>query len=203
MMIIYRSDSVELDGYVVITKRDSSPISDATSAGAYFEQIMPGAFDQQLREKEVPVLLDHDKRHQIGTSRTNFEFHEDPIGLRVRATILDPEVIRKAKEGKLRGWSFAFSNSRYQTEGVRLNKKRLEELGDVRTRRKIFSFDLEEISLLDNLKAPVYDSLVEVRTARRPRRPMRAADGWARVNELELNSYRDRLKALEKKARRL
>ena len=202
MRITYRADSVELEGYVVVTGRDSSPIRDLMGGGQYFEQILPGVFQRELNRKEIPVLLNHNKKRQIGTSHTNFEFEEDQIGVKVHAVILDPEVIRKAKAGKLRGWSFAFSDFKYENEVLRPDKRRREKIGDVRTRRKIWSFDLEEISLIDDQKEPIYKgtsvAVIEADLEGKAKPALLVKEAQDRIAQLEINRYKDRLKALEK-----
>ena len=45
---------------------------------------------------------------ELGSTETNLTLYEDNIGLRAEAEITDPEVIEKAKNKKLRGWSFGF-----------------------------------------------------------------------------------------------
>lgn len=204
MRITYRADSVEIDGYVIVTGRDSSRIHDLTASSPYFEQIVPGAFQNELDRKEIPVYLDHDRDRKLGTSRTNFSFEEDQIGVRVHAVILDPEVIKKAKAGKLRGWSFAFTDHKYKDEMLRPDKRRGEELGDVRIRRKIWQFNLEEISLIDDQKEPIYKGTsvfvidADTKGKAAPSRKMYAAEAKNRILKIEINSYKNRLKALEK-----
>ena len=72
-----------------------------------------------------------------------------------RATITDPEVVKKARNGDLVGWSFGF----YDRD---VENKRDEDgfpLRDVR------DLDLEEVSILDKTTTPAYDgTLVAVRS---------------------------------------
>ncbi len=202
MKITYRADSVELEGYVVVTGRDSSAISDRSAKEPYFEQILPGVFERELLHHEIPVLLDHNRERRLGTSRTNFEFEEDQIGVKVHAVVLDPEVIKKAKAGKLRGWSFAFSDFKFEEEQIRPDKRRGEQLHGVRIRRKVWAFSLEEISLIDDQKKPVYegtsvfviDADLEGKAA--PARTVQ--DAKDRIATLEINNYKGRIKALDK-----
>ena len=70
---------------------------------------MPGTFQRAIdRADEVKILLNHDYSRNLGSTKTNLKLYEDNIGLRAIAEITDAEVIQKAKEGKLRGWSFGF-----------------------------------------------------------------------------------------------
>lgn len=205
MKISYRADSVELEGYVVVTGRDSSAIMDRTTNALYFEQILPGVFGRELQAKEIPVYLDHSPARKLGTSRTNFEFEEDQIGVRVHAVILDPEIIRKAKEGKLRGWSFAFAGFKYEEEALHPDKKRREQIGDVRIRRKIWDFNLEEISLIDDRKDPVYKGtsviVIDADLEGKAKPAVTADAAEARIAALEIGSMKARIDNLERKGR--
>ena len=84
----------------------------------------------------------------------NLELLEDNIGLRARATITDPETVKKARNGDLVGWSFGFQDRDVES----LND------GDMPT-RAIKDLDLFEVSLLDRSRTPAYDgTLVTVRS---------------------------------------
>ena len=61
---------------------------------------------------EVKILLDHNWGKVLGSTKSNLTLREDVIGLRARAEIDDPEVVQKAKEKRLRGWSFGFTRQR-------------------------------------------------------------------------------------------
>lgn len=76
----------------------------------------------------------------------NLELEEDNIGLKARATITDPEVIKKARQGDLVGWSFGFTDR--DVEGGTEKGLPLREVKDL---------DLYEVSLLDRTKTPAYD----------------------------------------------
>jgi len=158
MRITYRADSVELEGYVVAFKRDSRPILDRVTGKYFYEQVLPGIFERELRTKEIPVLLDHMHDRKIGSSRTNFEFEEDPIGLKVKAVIPDPEVMKKAKEGKLSGWSFSFKDWTYKTEALSLDE--MVGANGPTIRKKLRDMTLIEISLIDDRKLPCYEGTV-------------------------------------------
>jgi HK97 family phage prohead protease len=99
-------------------------------------------------------MLNHTK--DIGGQKDgNLELYEDAIGLHARATITDPEVIDKAKEGRLVGWSFGF----YDRE---VEQKRDENGYPL---RDVIDLDLEEVSILDDRTTPAYDgTLVSVRS---------------------------------------
>ena len=146
MRIEIRSDSVLLDGYVNTVARDSKPI--ITPRGKCVEQIEPRAFQRALdRTDNVDLLLDHDKTRKLGSTKDgNLELFEDNIGLRAIATVTDPEVIEKARQKKLRGWSF----------GQYVNKDRMEERADQIPRRHVEDLDLFEVSIIDDRLSPCY-----------------------------------------------
>ncbi len=146
MRIEIRNDSVLLDGYVNAVGRDSKPI--ITPRGKVVEQIEPRAFERALsRAQNIDLLLDHDKNRKLGsTTDENIQLFEDNIGLRAIATVTDAEVIQKAKEKKLKGWSF----------GQFVNKDRLEERADDIPRRHVEDLDLFEVSIIDDRMSPCY-----------------------------------------------
>lgn len=146
MRIEIRSDSVLLDGYVNAVGRDSKPI--ITARGKVVEQIEPRAFQKALeRAQNVDLLLDHNHDRKLGsTQEENLELFEDNIGLRAICTVTDPEVIQKAKDKKLKGWSF----------GMYANKDRIEERADTIPRRYVEDLDLFEVSIIDDKLSPCY-----------------------------------------------
>lgn len=156
MQITIRADSVELEGYVNSIERKSKPLW--SRIGQFVERICKGAFKRALeRNDNVRIMLNHTK--DIGGQKDgNLELYEDAIGLHARATITDPEVIDKAKEGRLVGWSFGF----YDRE---VEQKRDENGYPL---RDVIDLDLEEVSILDDRTTPAYDgTLVSVRSDER------------------------------------
>lgn len=154
MQIILRADSVEIDGYVNAVERKSKPL--LSRIGQFVERICKGAFKSALsRNDNVRILLNHDPSRDLGGQKDgNLELEEDSIGLRARATITEPEVIKKARNGDLVGWSFGF----YDRDVENL----IDENG--LPLRNVKDLDLEEVSLLDRTKIPAYDgTLVAVR----------------------------------------
>ena len=153
MQITIRADSVELEGYVNAIERKSKPLW--SRIGQFVERICKGAFKRALeRNDNVRIMLNH-QRDIGGQKDGNLELEEDPIGLKARATITDPEVVRKARNGDLVGWSFGF----YDRE---VEQKRDE---DGYPLRDVIDLDLEEVSILDNTTTPAYDgTLVAVRS---------------------------------------
>ena len=155
MQIRVANDRVEIEGYVNAVERKSKPLW--SRIGQFVERICKGAFKRALeRNDDVKIMLNHDPSKVLGSQREgNLELEEDPIGLHARATITDPEVVRKAKNGDLVGWSFGF----YDRE---VEQKRDE---DGYPLRDVIDLDLEEVSILDNTAVPAYDgTLVAVRS---------------------------------------
>lgn len=155
MEIRIRNDSVEIEGYVNAVERKSKPLM--SRMGQFIERICKGAFKRALgRNDNVRLLLNHDPERDLGgTKDGNLELNEDNIGLHARATITDPEVVKKAKNGELVGWSFGFFDRdvelKRDEDGIPL--------------RNVRDLDLDEVSILDRTKSPAYDgTLVAVRS---------------------------------------
>ena len=153
MNITIRADSVEIDGYVNAVERKSKPLM--SRVGQFIERICKGAFKKAIeRNDNIRLLLNHDWERDLGgTKDGNLELTEDNIGLHARATITDKDVVRKARNGELVGWSFGFTDRDVANS---------EENG-IPT-REVRDMDLYEVSLLDRSKIPAYDgTLVSVR----------------------------------------
>lgn len=154
MRIEIRNDSVILDGYVNAVDRESKPIPSAR--GIFIEKIKPGAFKRSLEKREnVDLLLNHDKNKKLGSIKEgNLELFEDNIGLRAICTIIDPDVIEKARNKQLRGWSFGFyaEKSKWETSENGYDIRIVEEL------------DLFEVTIVDDTRNPAYSATsIEVR----------------------------------------
>ena len=162
MKIEVRSDSVVISGYVNAVERYSKPIR-ANLRGKmqrFVEKIKAGAFSTALkRNNNVKVLLNHNKDRELAnTLDGTAKLEEDNIGLRAEVTITDAEVVEKAKNNKLVGWSFGFySNSDDVDEGLRIATRTVNDL------------DLIEVSILDDTKSPAYDGTsIETRSEGEP-----------------------------------
>ena len=155
MEIRIKNDSVEISGYVNAIERKSKPLW--SRMGQFVERICKGAFNRALqRNDNVRILLNHDPERDLGgTKDGNLELKEDNIGLHAEATITDPEVVKKARNGDLVGWSFGFCDREVEN-------KRDE---DGMPLRDVKDLDLIEVSILDRTKIPAYDgTLVAVRS---------------------------------------
>ena len=145
MKIEIRSDSVHIDGYVNAVGRDSRPIK--SPKGDFVEMVEPGTFRAALdRAENVELQLNHGAKVLGSIKDGNLTLAEDSIGLRAQADITDAEVIEKARQGKLRGWSF----------GMTVNKCDYEERAEALPRRHLTDIDIFEVSLIDERMSPCY-----------------------------------------------
>ena len=146
MKVNIRADKVEIEGYVNAIERDSKPLW--SRVGQFTERICMGAFKKALkRNDDVHILLNHDWTRDLGsTKQGNLELEEDNIGLKARATITDPEVVKKARAGELVGWSFGFSD-----------RDVINSIRDGMPHRAVKDLDLAEVSILDKRKSPAYE----------------------------------------------
>lgn len=144
MRIEIRGNQVVIDGYVNAVERESRVLP--SSRGRFIEKIRAKTFERALRSAEnVDLLFNHDKNRKLGSLNDgNLELFEDAIGLRAIATVTDEEIIRKAKNNELRGWSFGFID----------NKPNWEDGVDGIARRTLEDIELLEVSILD--KTPAY-----------------------------------------------
>lgn len=146
MEIRVKEDSVEITGYVNAIERASKPLM--SRVGQFIERICKGAFKKALkRNNDVHILLNHDWSRDLGsTKQGNLELEEDNIGLKARAIITDKDVIQKARNGELVGWSFGFQDRDVENtieRGI--------------PHRAVKDLDLAEVSILDRSKRPAYD----------------------------------------------
>ena len=93
------------------------------------------------------MLLDHEQDRELADTKSGkAKLYEDNIGLRAIVEIEDSEVIDKAKNNKLRGWSFGFLCNK---EDRKTNDDGIEE-------RIVRDLDLLEVSIIDDKKYPAY-----------------------------------------------
>ena len=154
MKVNIRADKVEIEGYVNAIERDSKPLW--SRVGQFIERICKGAFKKALkRNDDVHILLNHDWNRDLGsTKQGNLMLEEDNIGLKARATITDPEVVKKARSGELVGWSFGFRD-----------RDVINSIRDGMPHRAVKDLDLAEVSILDKRKSPAYEgTLISARS---------------------------------------
>lgn len=134
-----------IDGYVNVTGRDSRPIP-KKDGGYFIERIMQGAFKRAIaRADEIKIM--HNHKRVVGSTKENLCLTEDIIGLRAHAEITDSEIVEKAKQKRLRGWSFGFRNPTEQKSEA--NGMELRSISDM---------SLLEVSIIDNTMRPWYES---------------------------------------------
>ena len=149
MNIEIRNDSVVISGYVNAVERWSKPLRGNLRGVMlrFIEKIKAGAFKNALKRNDsVKVLLNHNPERELANTKDGTAIlEEDNIGLRAEVTITDPEVVEKARNGKLVGWSFGFySNSDEVSQQATI------------TTRTVADMDLVEVSILDDSKSPAY-----------------------------------------------
>lgn len=149
MKIEVRENTVVISGYVNAVERWSKPIRSNLRGKmqSFIEKIKAGVFGTALkRNKKVEVRLNHNPdRVLANTEDGSAILEEDNIGLRAEVTITDAEVVEKARNNKLVGWSFGFY----------ANSDEVDESGEMAT-RSISDMDLVEVSILDDTKSPAY-----------------------------------------------
>lgn len=200
MRVEIRSDSVIIEGYVNAVARDSRPMRDRKTGKRFVEQITPGVFERAIKRNDVDLLLNHDPLRVLGSTKTNLTLYEDNIGLRARAEITDAEVIQKAREKKLRGWSFGF----YERDASE------EDLPNGLQRRYIEEMELEEVSIIDEKKLPCYaGTSIETRAAGEEvltPEPLEVRADYVEVEApkeaIDLSKYQNRITELEKEKRK-
>ena len=154
MEVRIRSDNVEISGYVNAIERKSKPLM--SRIGQFIERICKGAFKKAIqRNDNIRLLLNHNWERDLGgTKDGNLVLTEDNIGLHARATITDKDVIEKARNGSLVGWSFGFNDREVENSvehGI--------------PTRDVKDLDLYEVSILDRTKSPAYEgTLISVRS---------------------------------------
>lgn len=152
-----RDNVVHIDGYVNAVERESKVLHD--NNGDFVEKVQAGAFQRAIdraksRNQQISVLLNHDYMRELtSTGEASTKLFEDAIGLRCQCEIRDAEVVEKARNQKLRGWSFGF----WALTEARENIKGMDH-------RELRDIELYEVSLLDDTRTPAYDGTsVEVR----------------------------------------
>ena len=149
MKVEVRNDSVVISGYVNAVERWSKPLR-ANLRGMmlrFIEKIKAGVFKNALKRNEnVKVLLNHNPDRELANTKDGTAIlEEDNIGLRAEVTITDPDVVEKARNNQLVGWSFGFYS----------NSDEVSHEATIAT-RTVTDMDLVEVSILDDTKSPAY-----------------------------------------------
>lgn len=154
VIVRVKDDSIEIEGYVNSIERKSRPL--LSRIGRFVERICKGAFKKAIdRNDNIRLLLNHNWERDLGgTKDGNLTLTEDNIGLHARAIIKDKDVIEKARNGSLVGWSFGFNDREVENSvehGI--------------PTRDVKDLDLFEVSILDRTKTPAYEgTLLSVRS---------------------------------------
>ena len=149
MNIEVRNDSVVISGYVNSVERWSKPLRAKLNgiSQRFIEKIKAGVFRTALKRNDnVKVLLNHNYGRELANTKDGTAIlEEDNIGLRAEVTITDPEVVEKARNHKLVGWSFGFYS----------NSDEVAQEATMAT-RTVTDMDLVEVSILDSTRSPAY-----------------------------------------------
>ena len=141
MKLQFRNNSLELEGYINVTERESELLHD--KEGKFIEVVQRGCWSKAIENKKIDLLYNHNQDRKLGDTSGNLYLEEDNIGLKFKAFITDVDIIEKAKKGLLRACSFGFIP-------VRQMKKIVEGV----EHRYLKEIELFEVSLLDI--APAY-----------------------------------------------
>lgn len=151
MKVEIRNNQVTIEGYVNAVERDSKILSKYMAPNAksdFVERVKAKTFQRALESNDnIEVRFNHKKI--LGSTKENLMLHEDNIGLYAVATITDPEVIEKAKNNELRGWSFGFTT----------NKDNWEDIDENLQRRTLEDIYLSEVSILTATPAYIATSI--------------------------------------------
>lgn len=149
MKVEVREDSVVITGYVNAVERYSKTIREKIDGTirTFIERVKAGVFKTALkRNDDVKALLNHNHDRVLASTKDgSLKLEEDNIGLRAELTTTDKEVVEKARNNKLVGWSFGFYK----------NSDEFGKEGNNET-RTITDLDLIEVSILDDTKSPAY-----------------------------------------------
>lgn len=150
MKVEVRGDSVVITGYVNTVERYSKPITSHLRGclRTFIERMRAGVFKTALkRNNSVKVLLNHNEERVLAnTNDGSAKLEEDNIGLRAEVIVTDKEVVEKARQNRLVGWSFGFY----------ANADEIGTEGGAET-RTVTDLDLVEVSILDDSRRPAYN----------------------------------------------
>ena len=186
MKVEIREDSVFITGYVNAIERYSKPIRESLRGQirTFIERIKAGVFKNALkRNDDVKVLLNHDHNRELATTKDgSAKLEEDNIGLRAEVTITDKEVVEKARNNQLVGWSFGFY----------ANSDEIGAEGETET-RTVTDLDLIEVSILDDTKSPAYyGTSIEARSENE-----KVLEYRSTIEEIEDNAMQEHEKVYE------
>jgi HK97 family phage prohead protease len=154
---IRADNTLHITGYVNCTDKESHWLP---SPKGRFKEVVPQGLWKRAISKASNILLlfNHEESKQLGSLKDgSMSLEEDAIGLKIRCSISDAEIVEKAKSKKdfLHSWSFGF-------EEISSTWERTKEGYE---RRTLNDIKLHEISLLGGISRAAYPatSIVEVR----------------------------------------
>ena len=107
MKIEVRGNQVILDGYVNVVDRESRMLPSPRDISK--RKLFLRHLKSVKESKECGLAFNHNKNRKLGSIENgNLELYEDNIGLRAIATVTDEQIIEKARNKELCGWSFGF-----------------------------------------------------------------------------------------------
>ena len=188
MKVEVRTDnSVKITGYVNAVERESKPV--ATPKGMVNELVESGVFHRALdAADDIPMTVDHIPTEIVARTADNtLHLKEDNIGLWAEAVVTEERVVRAAKEGKLKGWSFGMTNVLDAVE------ERTEKL----PLRRIKRMALDHVTLVID-KIPAYSATsVELRAGTEEYLETRTFDSTVEVSatkNVDYSKYEERIK---------
>lgn len=188
-----RADGLHIVGYVNVPGRESRPV--ITPRGKVIEVIEQRAFQRAIEKVDnIDLKVDHE-RTIASTKEGTLTVYEDEVGLRAETVITDEEVIKGAKQGKLKGWSFNM---------LRVVDEIEERTGKLPL-RKVKDFIMTEITLALN-KMPVYSSTsIEFRAEEEEEVEVRAVESKVIVldmikkKEIDYSEYENKIQNLKER----
>ncbi len=195
MKVEIRNDKVIIEGYVNAVERESRPL--ITEKGRVNEKIKAGTWRKALKRAEnVNALLDHRADKVLASTKEGtVTLDEDEIGLRATVVTADTETMKKAREGKLKGWSF----------GMYVNEESYEERANQLPLREVSDLDILEISIIDDEMTPCYAATsIETRAGEEKTIEKRSIESPASVSitekDIDYSNYESRIKDLKSKS---
>ena len=195
MKVEIRNDKVIIEGYVNAVERESRPL--ITEKGRVNEKIKAGTWRKALeRAENVNALLDHRTDKVLASTKAGtVTLDEDEIGLRATVVTADAETMKKARAGKLRGWSF----------GMYVNEESYEERANQLPLRELSDLDILEISVIDDEMIPCYSATsIEARAGEEKTVEKRSTESKVMVEvtgkDVDYSKYESRIKDLKSKS---
>ena len=194
MKVEVRADnSVRITGYVNAVERESRPV--ATPRGMVNELVESGVFNRALEAgSDIPMTVDHIPSRTVArTSDGTLHLKEDNIGLWAEAVVTEERVVKAARDGKLKGWSF----------GMRSVQDAVEERAEKLPLRRIKGMVLDHVTLVLD-KTPAYSATsVELRAGEEEYLETRVFDSTVEViaekqkNAVDYSKYDEKIKKMK------